>query len=87
MLGSAYVASVLEGEGLLSIGPDVSIAGEVVAQLRKWLPCEHHSTIVGAIQEGPMHGLRLTDSGCAEQVFHGGLGRHHVHVGVAIPGD
>lgn len=34
-----------------------------------------------------MHGLRLTDSRRAEQVFHGGLGRHHVHIGIAVPRD
>lgn len=86
-LKGAYVASVLKGEGLLSIGPDISITGKVGAQVRKWLPCEHHSAIIRAIQKGPMHGLRLADSGCAEQVLHGGLGRHHMHVGVAIPRD
>lgn len=86
-LAGAYVASVFKGKGLLNVGPHISITGKVVAQLRKWLPCEHDSTIVWPIQEAPVHRLRLTDTGSAEQVLHCGLGRHHVHVRVAVPRD
>lgn len=83
----AYVAAVFKGEGLLSIGPNISVAGKVATQVRKRLPCEHYSPVVRAVQKSPMHGLRLADSGCAEQILHGGLGRHHMHVWVAVSRD
>lgn len=85
--GISYVSSGFKGESLLRIGPDVSVASEIVAQVGKRLPCEHHGAILWSIQKGPMHGLGLADSGRAQQVFHSRLGRHHMHVRVAIPRD
>jgi len=85
--GVTYVASGFESECLLNVCPDITVAGEVGAQLRQRLPCEHHSAIGWAIQKAPMHRLLAADPGCAGQVLHGGLGRHHVHVRVDMPRD
>lgn len=72
---------------LLGIGPNITITGKVIPQMRERLPCQHDSAIAGTIQKGPMHRLRLANPGRARQVLDGGLRGHHMHIGVAIPRD
>lgn len=69
------IATHIVGIGLFGIGPDVAVAGEVGPQVIEGLPGQHDGAILGAVEEGPVHGLGLADDlGGGQQVFDDGLG-------------
>lgn len=52
------------------------------------LPGQHDGAILGAIEEGPVHGLRLAhDLLGGQEVFDDGIGWEHVDQRIAMTGD
>lgn len=83
-----YITTSFESESLFDIGPDIAITGEVGPEMIEGLPGEHHGSILGTIEKGPVHGLSFAhDLLGGQEILDDGIGRHHMHKRVAMTGD